>query len=251
MSGRRSSSSEGRPGGDVDGDLLRVERQRRRQVRRQPLADEQPERVLVERSLAQRLGQRGLGAFELRLGLAIVELRARAVVEAQLGEPGRVFARRQRVARDAQLLVVGDERQIAVGDRCDEADLHRLARLGGREVLRQRGVAQVMDAAEQVELVAGDGEADGVDVGDCRCRSAALEAGRTDADRRQLVGAANLIERSRLLDVEDGDAQVAVVGEGERRSAASGRGSAKKRCQSRSAAGLGARHGCAGMTSAG
>ena len=171
-------------------------------------------RVLVERALAQRLGERRLRAFELRLGLAVVELRGRAVVEAQLGDAGRLLARRQRLARDAQLLVVGEQRQVGVGDRRDEADLDRLAGLGGREVLRQRRLAQVVDAAEQVELVAGDGEADRVHrrdaVADRRARRR-----RADADRRQLVGAADLVDRSRLLDVEDGDAQVAVVGERE------------------------------------
>ena len=42
----------------VGRDLLLAERQRRRQIGRQRLADEQLQRVLVERALAQRLGQR-------------------------------------------------------------------------------------------------------------------------------------------------------------------------------------------------
>ena len=63
----------------------------------QRLADEQHQRVLVERALAQRLRERGPRAFEQRLGLAVVELRRRAVVEAQLGEAGRLLARRQRL----------------------------------------------------------------------------------------------------------------------------------------------------------
>jgi hypothetical protein len=42
---------------------------------------------------------------------------------------------------------------------------------------------------------------------------AARRGAAADADRRQLVGAAHAVERARLLDVEDGDAQVAVVGE--------------------------------------
>src|SRR5204862_5998560 len=56
-------------GRDVDRDLLHAERQRRRQVRRQRLADEQLQGVLVEGALALRLGQRGLRALELRFGL--------------------------------------------------------------------------------------------------------------------------------------------------------------------------------------
>ena len=201
-------------GRNVDRDLLDAERQRRRQVGRQRLADEQLQGVLVEGALAQRLGERRLRAFELRLGLAVVELRARAGVEAQLVDAGRLLARRQRLARDAQLLFVGKQRQVGVGDRRDEADLDRLAGLCGREVLRQRCIAQVVDAAEQVELVAGDGEADCVHrrdaVADRRARRRP-----TDADRWKLVGAADLVDRARLLDVEDGDAQVAVVGERE------------------------------------
>ena len=96
-------------GGQVGRDLLPVERQRRRQVGRQRLADEQLQRVLVERALAQRLRQRDARALEQRLGLAEVELRRRAVVEAKLGEPRRLLARRQRLPRDAQQLVVGEQ----------------------------------------------------------------------------------------------------------------------------------------------
>ena len=199
MSGRRSSRSEGRPGGTSARDLLRAERQRRRQVGRQRLADQQLQRVLVERALAQRLGERRLRAFEQRLGLAVVELRRRAVVEAQLVDARRLLARRQRVARDAQLLVVGEQRQVGVGDRRDQADLDRLAGLGGREVLRQRRLAQVVDAPEQVELVARKGEADGIHGRDAvadrrrakrtrRCRSSAARrhagSGRSPAPAR-------------------------------------------------------------------
>ena len=68
-----------------------------RQVGGQRLADQQLQRVLVERALAQRQGERGPRAFEQRLGLPVVELGGGAVVEAQLGEAGRLLARRQRL----------------------------------------------------------------------------------------------------------------------------------------------------------
>src|SRR5205085_10821388 len=100
-------------------------------------------------------------------------------------------------------------------DAADQADLDRLPRLGRREVLVERRFAERADPAEQVELVTRYRRADGVDgaeaaVGRRRARRAAA-----DADRRQLVGAAHVVERARLLDVEDGDAQVAVAREGE------------------------------------
>src|SRR5205814_9573217 len=102
---RASLEQVGRQAGrNVERDLLGAERQRRRQVGRQRLADEQLQRVLVEGALAQRLRERGPRALELGLGLAIVELRRRAVVEAQLGDARRLLARHQRLARDAQLL---------------------------------------------------------------------------------------------------------------------------------------------------
>ena len=64
-------------GRQLDRNLLLVERQAGRQVGGQRLADEQHERVLVERAHAHRLRQRDARAFDQRLGLAVVELRRR------------------------------------------------------------------------------------------------------------------------------------------------------------------------------
>ena len=115
---------------------------------------------------------------------------------------------------DGDLLVVGEQGQVGVRDARDQADLHRLARLRGREVLAERGLAQRADAAEQIELVAGDRQRRRRRRADrCPGRLAARAALPPTPSVGQLVGAAHVVERARLLDVEDGDAQVAVVGE--------------------------------------
>jgi hypothetical protein len=98
--------------GDVDRELPFVEGQRRRQVGGQRLADQQLQGVLVERALPRRLRERGAGALEQRLGLPVVELGRRAVVEAQLGEPVRFLAGRERLPGDGELLLVGEQGEV-------------------------------------------------------------------------------------------------------------------------------------------
>jgi hypothetical protein len=142
-------------GRHVDRQLPLVERQRRRQVSGKGLADQQLQRVLVERALAQRQGERGARAFEQRFRLPVVELGRRTVIEAQLDEAGRFLARRQRLLGDGDLLVVGQQGEIGGRDAGNQADLHRLSRFRGRQVLVQRRLAQGADAAEEIELVGG------------------------------------------------------------------------------------------------
>jgi len=76
-------------------DLLAGERQAGRQVGGQGLAQQQHQRVLVERALALSLRERRTRAFEQLLGLAEVEFRRGTVVELELvslNDSSRVFS---------------------------------------------------------------------------------------------------------------------------------------------------------------
>ena len=118
----------------------------------------------------------------------------------------------ERLPRHAQQLVVGEQREVGGRDRGDQADVHGLARFGGGQECGQRGLAQGCARGR---------------------RSRARSCSRPGRRRRslptlpavvgwrcavaptptvgQLVGAADLVGRARLLDVEHGHAQVAVV----------------------------------------
>ena len=69
----------------------------------------------------------------------------------------------------SQQLVVGEQREPAVGHRGDQADLRRLARFLGGQVLRQRRVLQAGDAAEEVDLPGRDAQARRCSVRAPRC----------------------------------------------------------------------------------
>ena len=97
-SGRRTSTSDGRPAGTSAATRCRAVDAPARQVGRQRLADQQRQRVAgraragaaaAPASRARRLDQ--------RLRLAQVELRRGAVVEAQPRQAQRLLARRQRL----------------------------------------------------------------------------------------------------------------------------------------------------------
>jgi len=86
------------------------------------------------------------------------------------------------------------------------------ARLFGRQVLRQRRVGQVAHPAEQVQLERRYLQAGLVGALDRRVFAhGAAVAAHAQAHRRQAVGAGDAVLRTRLLDVGDRHAQVAVV----------------------------------------
>jgi hypothetical protein len=169
---------------------------------------------LVERALAQGLRERDAGAFEQRLGLAEVELRRAPASKRSFDQAQRFLARRQRLPGDAEQLLVGQHGEVDVWQRRDEADVHRAAGSRPWPGTGQRRLAQARTRPKKVELVACSRQADGIGVG--RPAGGRLPCRRgADAERGPLVGAAHLVERARLLDVERGDAQVAVVVEGD------------------------------------
>ena len=97
-SGRRCSSSDGKPAGSVGERRHLVERgSAGRQVGWQRLAHQQHQRVLVERALALRLRQRRACAFDQRLRLAQSSSETAPLSKRSLRQAQRLFARVQRL----------------------------------------------------------------------------------------------------------------------------------------------------------
>ena len=153
ISGRRSSSSDGRPAGKSASRPCACQRQAVGQPRARRLAQQQHQRIEVLRALALQQRERRARAFDQRHRLREVVGRGHAVVVAQFLQAVAVFARGQCLARHLKLLVIGQHRAVAVGHCGHQADLYRLARLLGGEELLQRRIAQAAHAAEQIELV--------------------------------------------------------------------------------------------------
>jgi hypothetical protein len=202
-------------------------RQRRHGLHRfgQPLgaqrcADQQRERVFVLRHQAGEA--RDITACGIDRGLRApqVELRRRAEFEAVADQRVRRVLAVEGAARHLQPLAVGGQREVRVRHLGDQADVHAASRFGGGEVRLQRLLVQVAHAAEEVELVARQADAGFVLM--CRRGSPALrERGwralrgrrRRGFHGREAIGTLDLVDRPRLLDLQRGHTQVAVVGE--------------------------------------
>src|ERR1039458_7233295 len=115
--------------------------------------------------------------------------------------------------------LVRSQRQIGRCDFGDQADLCAAMRFFGTEVLLQRLIFQTADAAEEIELVSAESEADAVDMTD-HARACRRKVGRrkrrtvagTSVDMREQQGAFDLILRLSLFDSQCRNAQVAVIG---------------------------------------
>jgi hypothetical protein len=97
MSGRRISSPDGSPAGTSTASWPSSSGSGGGRSAGSGWPDQELQRVLVERALPRRLGQRGARAFEQRLRLAEVQLGGSAVLEAKARDPGRFLARGQRL----------------------------------------------------------------------------------------------------------------------------------------------------------
>ena len=135
---------------------------------------------------------------------------------------GRLLAR-QGILGELQPLPVGGQGQVGAGHLGHQADLDAAPRLLGGEVLLQRLVLQAAHPAEQVELVGADAEADVVLLDRSRLPRSARRVSGTRwmvpaplaFDRREQLGALDLVLRPGSLDVEGRDPQVAVVLQGQ------------------------------------
>jgi len=200
----------------------RVGQLRRQQALGHRHAGEQRERVLVlrhQRGVARHVGACGL---QQGFGLAQVERRHRAGIEAALRQLVRFLPGLEGAARQRQALAVGGKAQPGVGDFGHQADLRTAARFLGAEIGLQRLFFQAAHAAEEVQFVRREAEAGAVLAADRRlaggvevARHALRALAAAGGDGREQVGALDAVQRARALDVERGDAQVAVVFERE------------------------------------
>ena len=160
------------------------------------------------------LCQRGAGRLGERLCLAEVELGGHTRVQAHLGQAHRLLARGKGLARQVQQLLVGQQRQPAIGHRRHQAHLGGVAAFFGGEVLGERLFLEAGNAAKEVDFPRRYGQAHAERVGQVAGARSGRPAGiGRQAHARVQVGAAYLVGGPGLLDVEHGHPQVAVVGE--------------------------------------
>ena len=105
------------------------------QLTAERLAQQQGQRIFIERALALLLGISHARGLQQRLGLTEVELGRHAAVKAQLAELQGIFARRQGLARDGLQFFVSQHAQVGIGDGGDQADLRGLAAFFAGQVL--------------------------------------------------------------------------------------------------------------------
>ncbi len=183
MSGRRSSSVEGRPGGTVGKVRGHVGRRDAEVGRRVP--GEHRDGVLELRALRALVDRLGLGALELRLGLHHVRLGRHAGAVAVLRHVVRGLECLDGVLEQRDLRIGRAQLEIVGG----ELGLHRQAHVldvgGGRELLGVRRLHQAAHAAPEVDLPARGGGHGVAPAG----RAAAV------ADRHRVAGRAAAVAR--------------------------------------------------------
>jgi len=182
-------------------------------------ADQEPQRVFIEGHLGRVAGDVDPRRIHPGLGLAQVQVGRGAhlgappdhLVGLQLrleGRPGKL-----------EVLAVGGKGEVHGGHLGRQRDLRARAGLLRGEVLLERRIAQVPDAAEEVELPGADARVDVVELRGLRLPAARQDAGdpllgegRAGVHRRQQLDALDAVQGLRPLDVQGRHAQVAVVG---------------------------------------
>ncbi|MDT4853780.1 hypothetical protein FQZ97_880580 [compost metagenome] len=197
---------------------LGVERLTGGQIRRQAAAQEQGEAVAVLRDQALVLRQLDPGAFDRGARLAQVERRRHADLAAAQGQLVALLVGAEGVFGQLQQGLIGLPGQVGIGDTGDQADLRGAPRLFAGQVDFQRLLAEAAHATEQVQLIGADTEGRRVLAADPGAsglfdvrRQALPAAAAIRAERRQQVGALDAVLRAVGLDIQDGDAQIAVI----------------------------------------
>ena len=124
----------------------------------QGLAQQQHQRVLVERAPLRLLRQRDARALQERLGQVLIQLGAGAMLQAQADQLERVLACGQRLVRRGEQFFIGQHAQPALRHSGDQADLRGLAGIKGGQVLGQRLFLEAGDAAKEIKLIGRHGQ---------------------------------------------------------------------------------------------
>ena len=119
MSGRRSSSADGRPAGTSGGCGWSTS-SRPRVIGAGKVAEQHADEVLLLRDAPLDVGDGRAGAEHQLLGLAHVDQRRHAAALAHLRQLQRLLARRQRPPRDLELQVERAQPEVGVGDLADD-----------------------------------------------------------------------------------------------------------------------------------
>ena len=189
---------------------------------RQGGTDQQCQQVLVLCHQSGRLNALYPRAVDQGLRLIEIEGRDDAGVEALLDQPERSLPAFQGLAGEGQRFIVSRQGQITLGNCGNQADPGSAARFFGSEILFQRFLLEALHPAEEVEFVSADAESGAVLPADFR-RTGAGKIGRQPLDAAggagvelgEEPGALDLVKGAVFLDIEGGDLEVAVVGQGE------------------------------------
>ncbi len=152
----------GQSGRKIFDELLRGEGGGRWQIVRQGRANQQHEPVPELFHLLREEGDVRANGLALRLRRAQIEFRGYPALERLTIERQRLFGRRQRLARQSELLFCRNERECLPRDSGDKADLGAVAGLLGREILVQHLIAQAHDPAEEIDFIGRNLEPDAV-----------------------------------------------------------------------------------------
>src|SRR6516165_10182518 len=190
----------------------------REQFARQRRADEQHQLIHVLAHLPRKGCHARLRRIEGGLRLSDILRRRRAMGELQLCELQRIRLGGGGFLGHLQRLAVREPSIITRGNLRDEADLRGELRIGIAEISLLRRLCLTADLAEQIELPRHRAGADAVFAEIFR-RTAVREIGRDTlalhgrrgVDHGEEIGAVRSILRLRLLHIEDGDAQVAII----------------------------------------
>lgn len=161
----------------------------------------------------------GAGAVDAGGGLDLVERRQRAGAALALGQAQAFLVGLQGLARQGQQLLVGAPGQVGASNAADQAELGAAPGFVGGQVGQQRLVAEATQAAKQVQLVGTDADG-GRLLGADHALATGTSPGQILAgalgiggDLRQQFGALDAVLGAVRFGIEQGHAQVAVVGQ--------------------------------------
>ena len=151
MSGRRSSNDEGRPGGTSGGSGCSTSG-RPRGTACGIIAKENADGIFFLRDLSLQVRDLSIGRIENLLSLQNIQLGGNAVLDAKIGELDGIFLRLDGLARDLELQIELQKREIVARHVADQRQYDRLPRILGGQQFGARRFRCASQLAEEVQL---------------------------------------------------------------------------------------------------